>query len=112
MYTCGNVLYKSVGELPSHNHVAISNTININGQVLVGASNAQMATFGHSGVITPVSTYPELYVPNNATRATVPGGAVINANITPKITINNAGSEQQHNNMQPYLAVYMWKRTA
>ena len=102
----------TVGELPSHNHVAISNTININGQVLVGASNAQMATFGHSGVITPVSTYPELYVPNNATRATVPGGAVINANITPKITINNAGSEQQHNNMQPYLAVYMWKRTA
>ncbi|UVY48280.1 MAG: tail-collar fiber protein [Bacteriophage sp.] len=101
----------TVGEMPSHNHAAISNTTNINGQVLIGASNAQMATFGHSGVITPVSTYPELYVPNNATRATVPGGAVINANITPKITINNAGGGQPHNNMQPYLTVYMWKRT-
>lgn len=101
----------TVGEMPSHNHAAISNTTNIYGQVLVGASNAQMATFGHSGVITPVSTYPELYVPNNATRATVPGGAVINANITPKITINNAGGGQPHNNMQPYLTVYMWKRT-
>lgn len=110
--TGGEVTHQlTVGEMPSHNHAAISNTTNINGQVLIGASNAQMATFGHSGVITPVSTYPELYVPNNATRATVPGGAVINANITPKITINNAGGGQPHNNMQPYLTVYMWKRT-
>ena len=110
--TGGEVTHQlTVGEMPSHNHAAISNTTNINGQVLIGASNAQMATFGHSGVITPISTYPELYVPNNATRATVPGGAVINANITPKITINNAGGGQPHNNMQPYLTVYMWKRT-
>ena len=28
------------------------------------------------------------------------------------ININNTGSSQSHNNMQPYLTVYMWKRTA
>lgn len=28
------------------------------------------------------------------------------------ISINNAGGGQPHNNMQPYLVVYMWKRTA
>lgn len=27
------------------------------------------------------------------------------------ITINNSGGGQAHNNMQPYLSVYMWKRT-
>lgn len=97
-------------ELAEHKHTAISSTVNIYGQVLVGVSNAQMATFGHSGVITPVSTYPELYVPNNATRPTVPGGAVINANVTPTITVNNTGGNQPHNNMQPYISVYMWER--
>ena len=29
-----------------------------------------------------------------------------------KVTINNTGSNQPHNNMQPYIAVYMWKRSA
>lgn len=28
------------------------------------------------------------------------------------ITINNSGGGQAHNNMQPYLSVYMWKRTS
>lgn len=30
---------------------------------------------------------------------------------THTLTINNSGGGQPHNNMQPYLSVYMWKRT-
>ena len=31
---------------------------------------------------------------------------------THTVTVNNTGSGSAMNNMQPYLAVYMWKRTA
>lgn len=31
---------------------------------------------------------------------------------THTVTINSTGSGSAHNNMQPYLSVYMWKRTA
>lgn len=34
-----------------------------------------------------------------------------NGNHTHTVTINNTGSSQAHNIMQPYIAVYMWKRT-
>ena len=31
---------------------------------------------------------------------------------THSITINNTGGSGTHNNMQPYIAIYIWKRTA
>ena len=33
-------------------------------------------------------------------------------NHTHTISIGNAGSSQSHNNMQPYISCYIWKRTA
>ena len=28
------------------------------------------------------------------------------------VTINSTGSNQAHNNLPPYLAIYIWERTA
>lgn len=33
-----------------------------------------------------------------------------NGNHSHTITVNNAGSNTAHNNMQPYIAIYIWKR--
>lgn len=39
-------------------------------------------------------------------------GTISNTSITPAGTISSTGSGVAHENMPPYLAVYMWKRTA
>lgn len=36
----------------------------------------------------------------------------INASHNHSVTINNSGSTNAHNNIQPYYVVYMWRRTA
>ena len=102
----------TVGEMPSHGHTASTDTININGGFRldgteVGGTTSASGVFSIGSSFTPSKGHGNSGGGSNA-------GRNINFNSTHshKITINNVGEGQSHNNIQPYLTVYMWKRVS
>ena len=93
--------------MPSHNHIGTINTANLIGQ----ANNAGIA-------INNVSTsgiFSHWQGDNNYGNGNSGQGKAtlqVNATHSHTVTISNTGSSQSHNIMQPYIAIYIWKRTA
>ena len=76
----------TTNEIPAHNHTGSANTS------------------GSGGV--PRFSDGDIWSANKTKTLSAAGSHTHN------VTINNAGGGQPHNNMQPYLVVHMWKRTA
>lgn len=94
----------TVGELPSHGHSGSTNwTGDHNHQINIPTRH------GKDGATTSTGYFCDGNVSSsgNAIAYTQNSGGHNHS-----ITINNTGSNQTHNNMQPYLSIYMWKRTA
>lgn len=94
-----------IGELPSHNHTATISTTNLTGWF---TNNGNSDTANGDGTIFKAS--------KRTGQGSSSGGAAdggkftFNGTHAHTIAISNIGSNQPHNNIQPYIAVYIWKR--
>lgn len=121
--TGGEFTHKiTVAELPKHNHSA--STASAGAHTHTASTNS---TGGHAHNYVCYKTAEAVYnvgggshIMNvGSTLATTSAGThshtvtIASADAhTHTVTVNNTGSGSAMNNMQPYLAVYMWKRTA
>ena len=93
----------------SHNHTQDAHSHTYSSQT---ATSGGASSYEH-GAIDTSSAATESSISVNATTATNQAATAVNQNAT--ATNQNAGpsdAAQAHTNLQPYIVVYMWKRTA
>ena len=102
-------LLTSVGELPVHTH-----TVTVSNQSLVGTTEGTYtriaSEIGVSGICSTID--------NSSNGGSYTGVSKskyrtkITASHSHNATVQNTGSNQEHNNIMPYIGVYIWRRTA
>lgn len=97
----------TVAEMPSHNHVGSTNSTGDHNHGTGWGENGESGSNGRYGSRTNCSGSNQGLDNDNWEFATTTNGAHSHT-----LTINNNGSSKPHNNMQPYVSVYIWKRTA
>ena len=96
----------SVGELPSHNH-----SVSISTSDLIGTLSLSPYS-GFDNATGIVSLSGGSFDTGGDVKNGYSNNANINVSHSHTATVSNTGSNISHNNLQPYLSCYMWKRAA
>lgn len=94
-------ILRTVGELPSHTHTASVNTA-----ALAGTWNAYANAPNTSGIISSIYYGSAVQGGSDASLYRYS----IDVSHSHSVTISSAGTNQHHQNMQPFFVIYCWKR--
>ena len=98
-------------EMPRHKHDAVANNENISGTAYLQMGNGiSIATGSTTGVFSAIGSGTVEGYGSGSKSGT--NGLKFNSTHTPTISISYTGADTAHNNLQPFIAVFMWRRTA
>ena len=98
----------TVDELPAHKHNAASSTTNLTGSTSAVGGETEMNAY-----TTGVFSWSYIKSERNHDNGNMLIAKInFKASVANSITTDNTGSGAAHNNFQPYLTCYMWKRVS